>query len=69
MSERKTLKEINNQTLSWKKEAERRELRRNIIIGAILRYIHKQQGTEAYLLQIVEPYLRKSDRQLFGLPF
>lgn len=51
------------------KEDSKRELRKNIVIGAILRRLHKDQGTTPYLLQVVEPYLKKADRQLFGLPF
>lgn len=51
------------------KEEAQKEFRRNIIIGSVLRSLHRQQGTMPYLLQIVEPYLRKADRQLFGLPF
>ncbi len=47
----------------------RQELRRNIVIGAVLRSLHRKQGTMSYLIQIIEPYLKKSDRQLFGLPF
>ena len=47
----------------------KRELRRNIIVGSVLRSLHKKQGTMHYLVQMVEPYLKKADRQLFGLPF
>ena len=47
----------------------RQELRRNIIIGSVLRSLHRKQGTMPYLIQVIEPYLKKSDRQLFGLPF
>jgi hypothetical protein len=47
----------------------RQELRRNIIIGSILRTLHRKQGTMSYLIQAIEPYLKKSDRQLFGLYF
>ncbi len=47
----------------------RQELRRNIIIGSILRTLHRKQGTMSYLIQAIEPYLKKSDRQLFGLHF
>lgn len=56
----------NNRSVS---EDAKRELRRNIIVGSILRSLHKQQGTMPYLVQMVEPYLKKSDRQLFGLLF
>lgn len=55
-----------------KKEREKqisRERRKNIVIGATLRAIHKKQGTEIYLLQVIEPYLSKENRKLFGLPF
>lgn len=52
-----------------KKDELNKEKRRNIIVGAILRSIHKQQGTMPYLLQVIEPYLKKGDRKLFGLPF
>lgn len=51
------------------KEEANREFRRNIIIGSVLRSLHKKQGTMPYLIQVVEPYLKKADRQLFGLPF
>lgn len=47
----------------------RQEIRRNIIIGSILRTVHRKQGTMSYLIQAIEPYLKKSDRQLFGLHF
>ncbi len=53
----------------FEKEAMQKELRRNIIIGSILRSVHRKEGTMPYLIQMIEPYLRKSDRQLFGLPF
>lgn len=51
------------------KIAARQELRRNIIMGSILRTLHRKQGTMSYLIQAIEPYLKKSDRQLFGLHF
>lgn len=51
----------------WEKGEANRELRRNIVIGAVLRSLHRKQGTMPYLIQAVEPYLKKSDRQLFGL--
>ena len=51
------------------KEELNKELKRNIVVGAILRNIHRQQGTMPYLIQVVEPYLKKADRKLFGLPF
>ena len=54
---------------SFEKEAMQKELRRNIIIGSILRSVHRKEGTMSYLVQMIEPYLRKADRQLFGLPF
>lgn len=47
----------------------RQELRRSIIIGSVLRSLHRKQGTMPYLIQTIEPYLKKADRQLFGLPF
>ena len=47
----------------------RQDLRRSIIIGSVLRSLHRKQGTMPYLIQVIEPYLKKSDRQLFGLPF
>lgn len=60
-----TLKEQN-----WVERMQtKQELRRNIIVGSILRSLHKKQGTMPYLVQMVEPYLKKADRQLFGLPF
>ncbi len=39
-------------------ELNNRELRRNIIVGSILRSMHREQGTGGYLLQVIEPYLR-----------
>lgn len=51
------------------KETSNQELRRNIVVGAILRKLHKEQGTMPYLIQMLEPYLKKADRKLFGLPF
>ena len=54
---------------SFEKEQANQELRRNIIIGSTLRSIHRQQGTMPYLIQVIEPYLKKADRKLFGLPF
>ena len=45
------------------------ELQRNIVAGHIIRKLHKQEGSYGYLLQLLEPYLDKKDRQLFGLPF
>ena len=34
------------------KDVHKRELRKNIIIGAILRKLHKEQGSTAYLLHV-----------------
>ncbi len=45
------------------------ELQRNIIAGHIIRKLHKQEGSYAYLIQLLDPYLDKKQRQLFGLPF
>jgi hypothetical protein len=56
-----------NALLQQRKQEARLELRRNIITGAVLRSLHKKQGTMAYLLEVIEPYLKKSDRKLFGL--
>jgi len=65
MMHQETLKEQN-----WVERMQtKQELRRNIIVGSILRSLHKKQGTMPYLVQMVEPYLKKADRQLFGLPF
>ncbi len=50
------------------KEEAKRELRRNIITGAILRKLHREQGTMSYLIQIMEPYLTRDHRKLFGFP-
>ena len=50
------------------KEEAKRELRRNIITGAILRKLHREQGTMSYLIQTIEPYLTRNHRQLFGFP-
>ena len=47
----------------------RQELKRSIIISFVLRSLHRKQGTMSYLIQTIEPYLKKADRQLFGLPF
>ena len=46
-----------------KKEEAKKELRKNIVIGHILRFLHKKQGTMPYLLQTIDPYLKKSDQQ------
>ena len=54
---------------SASKKVSNQELRRNIVVGAILRKLHKEQETMPYLIQMAEPYLKKSDRKLFGLPF
>jgi hypothetical protein len=50
------------------REELKRELRRKIVAGSVLLSLHKRQGTMPYLLQVIEPYLRKSERKLFGLP-
>ncbi len=44
-----------------------REYRKRLIIGSVLLSLHKQQGTEGYLIAAIAPYLRKGDRGLFGL--
>ena len=45
------------------------EFQRNIKTGYIIRKLHKQEGSYSCLIQLLEPYLEKKDRQLFGLPF
>jgi len=54
---------------AFEKEEAKKELWRSIIIGSVLRSVHRKQGTMPYLVQVIEPYLKKADRQLFGLPF
>ena len=50
------------------KEMEKsREFRKKAIVGDILWSIHQKQGTQACLIQAIEPYLEKGDRLLFGL--
>jgi hypothetical protein len=57
--------------IDYEAEAKKRnakiEFRKNIVLGAILRKIHKEQGTMLYLLQIIEPHLSQAQRQLFGI--
>ncbi len=65
----KSEKKNEGERSSFDREEANAELRRNIVIGSVLRSIHRQHGTMAYLIQVVEPYLRKADRKLFGLPF
>lgn len=45
------------------------EFQRNIITGYIIRKLHKEEGSYGYLIQLLEPYLEKNERRLFGLPF
>ena len=66
---KKVLQEDSIERTSLEKEEAQKEFRRNIIIGSVLRSLHRQQGTMPYLIHVVEPYLRKADRRLFGLPF
>ena len=44
-----------------------REHRKKLIIGGTLLTLHRQQGTEGYLISVIEPHLKKGDRGLFGL--
>lgn len=44
-----------------------REFRKKVIIGDVLWSMHRKQGTQAYLIEAIAPYLRKGDRSLFGL--
>ena len=53
----------------FEKKETQKELRRKIIIGSVLCTMHRKQGTMPYLINLVEPYLRKEDRKLFGLLF
>ena len=66
---RKSLQKDSPERSALEKEEAQKEFRRNIIIGSVLRSLHRQQGTMPYLIHVVEPYLRKADRRLFGLPF
>lgn len=43
------------------------EYLKKVLIGNILWSIHRKQGTEACLVQAIEPYLSREDRALFGL--
>ncbi len=62
--------DVSIKTTDQRNKAEtNRDLTRKIVIGSLLLSLHKQQGTVPYLIQMVEPYLKKADRQLFGLPF
>lgn len=61
--------ESKNEGLVIEKISHKQELRKNIVVGAVLRKLHKEQGTMANLLSAIEPYLKKADRQLFGLTF
>ena len=68
IQEEQEMGEISEVTL-FEKEESKKELKRNIIIGSVLRKIHRDQGTMPYLIQVIEPYLKKADRKLFSLPF
>ena len=68
MAKKSAGKEVIEKSTFEKNEA-KKELRRSIIIGSVLRSVHRKQGTMPYLVQVIEPYLKKADRQLFGLPF
>jgi len=53
--------------LDVKKAERNRALQKKIIIGDILWSLHRDQGTESYLIAVIEPHLRKRQRALFGL--
>lgn len=66
---KKALESTGTDPCDHKKTERNEELSRKIIIGSILQKIHKEQGTMPYLLEVIEPYLTKENRKLFGLFF
>jgi len=66
-NEKKTSSEMKESNFDLKKAERNRELKKRIIIGDILLSLHRNQGTEGYLIAAIAPYLKKGDRTLFGL--